>query len=161
MPLNFSVELKKQLKWQRQDSGKFGLLMLQALPNIYWRRSTVFVIEVHLTKTQYTKIRSQAYTKNWNCPGKPTNLETTISNTSVEVTWDKYLCHRRIKTVLICIWFPLIHLPRVWKNCPKCYNNIFARRIKLLALPKESQNLSCSRVTTTDDSDNTVEEISN
>lgn len=161
MPLNFSVELKKQLKWQRQDSGKFALLMLQALPNIYCRRSTAFVIEVRLTKTQYTKIRSQANTKNWNCPGKPTNLETTISSTSAEVTWDKHLGHHRIKAVLIYIWFPRIHLPRVWKNCPKCYHIIFARSIKLLALPKESQNLSCSHVTTTDDSDNTIEEISN
>ena len=121
--------------------------MQKALPKVYCRRSTVCVIEVRLTKSQYMKIGSQAKMKNSNCPGNPMNLETTISGTAVEVTWEKHLGYHRIRTFLIYIWFPRIHLPRVWENCPKAYHNIFVRSIKLLAVPTESEDLSSSHVT--------------
>lgn len=140
---------------------KVWLLMLKALPNIHCRRSTVCIFEAAVTKSQYLKIQSQTKMKNYNCPGNPVNLETTISGTAVEVTWEKYLGHHRIKTFLFYIWFPRIHLPRVWKkNCPKSYHNILVRSIKLLAVPPESEDLSSSHTTATDDCDNTSEEIS-
>jgi len=65
---------------------KVWLLMLKALPNIHCRRSTVCIIEAGVTKSQYLKIQSQTKMKNYDCPGNPINLETTISGTAEEVT---------------------------------------------------------------------------